>query len=182
LCTSFLLQPLERIYASETPVAENGVSEIINLAVDAGLTDSENSLTDVLPVDETTFLPTDPVASENEDTSVSDSSAGSENDTLTSSTATSTEDGSPGSEDDIATTTVFTDAEIAELIGEDFSETNEIEEATSSATSTENLVAVSTVFSDAVMQFNKQNCVTVADGSFYCQNKKEEAEQGSDGM
>jgi hypothetical protein len=182
LCTSFLLQPLERIYAAEIPIVEPQKPEIVNLAIDAGLADTKNLPSEVLPKDETTFLPTEPVASENEDTPVGDSSADSENDTLTPSTATSTEDGSPGSEDDIATTTVFTDEEIAELIGEDFSETNEIDEATSSATSTENLVAVSTVFSDAVMQFNKQNCVTVADGSFYCQNKKEEAEQGSDGM
>lgn len=42
-----------------------------------------------------------------------------------------------------------------------------------SATSTVDLtVPVSTVMSDSQIQFNKSDCVSVADGSFYCQPKK----------
>ncbi len=53
------------------------------------------------------------------------------------------------------------------------------------ATSTviaESAIAVSTVSSDGMIQFDKSDCVTVADGSFYCQPKKSAEELSRDGL
>ena len=81
----------------------------------------------------------------------------------------------------VATTTVFTEKEIQDLI----TPADEIPDEVVTeviATATENTVAISNVFSDATMQFNKSDCVTVEDGSFYCQTKKEETEATADGL
>lgn len=192
LCLSFLLQPIERAYAFEntTPIEETAV---VNLAVDAGLSDEAEALvaetttseTETAAVNEsansdgetTTSVATEETATTSEEVDVSD---------IPDATSTTTEESSDENSDtdtETATTTVFTDEEIDELIlPQDELPETELVESTTTATTTENAVAVSTVHSDAVMQFNRNDCVTVEDGSFYCQSKKEEAEQGTDGM
>lgn len=80
-----------------------------------------------------------------------------------------------------ATTTIFTDEEIQDLIitSDEIPDVVVEEEL---ATSTENTVAISNVYSDATMQFNKSDCVTVEDGSFYCQVTKQESTEVADGL
>jgi hypothetical protein len=56
-------------------------------------------------------------------------------------------------------------------------------EANATATVLANSVtAVSTVSSDGVIQFEKNDCVVVADGSFYCQPQKADTELSTDGF
>ncbi len=210
LLASFVLQPFERIYASET-VAPLVIEEssIPNLAVDAALssavepepeiaetavekpvetTDSVSTLTESEsePVAEDTEpIVTEEVVTEVSDTESAPPSDNSETDPpfigpIQSEEVTpDTSDGGGSSES--STTTEFTDEEIQELI----TPADEIPDVTVSeavATVTENTVAISNVYSDATMQFNKSDCVTVEDGSFYCQVKKEEKATEADGL
>lgn len=177
LCLSFLLQPIERIYAFEETKNTSSPVDTMNLAVDAGL--------ETTPVIESPSA--EPVAIE---AASEDASSNNETDqgtvpTTTTSAATSTIDDSVDVAGDTGTTTVFTDEEIQDLIdaeGAAIDAESEETTATSTATSSENSVAVSTVYSDAVMQFSKSDCVTVEGGSFYCQTKQAQEEQGTDGM
>ncbi|MBY0538370.1 hypothetical protein K2P47_03145 [Patescibacteria group bacterium] len=193
LCLSFLLQPIERVFASETTPIDSETSATINLAVDAGLSDS----TPEAPTEASETTSTDVVSSDAPETNVANADDGSSNtvtedvsevsDQLVGETdvadGADSKDTSESSNDESSTTTVFTDEEIQDLINpEDELPPAELEVGTTTATSTEIPVAVTTVHSDAVMQFNRNDCVTVEDGSFYCQSKKEEAEQGTDGM
>lgn len=181
LCISFLLQPIERAYASEVAQTEATSNEIINLAVDAGLSKETPTIEDVggdvnAAVDtETKTLPAEvPDATEATTTTATTT-------TDVASTATTSDDVVAEDEGAISTTTEFTDEEIAALINPE-DELPETDLGTTTATTTEISVPVTTVHSDAVMQFNRNDCVTVEDGSFYCQTKKEEVEQGTDGM
>jgi hypothetical protein len=173
LCTSFLLQPVERIYAAELNLNEAATPEIVNLAVDAGLAEST-------PAPE--IITTDTSAPAGGTASYESEELGEGDGALATSTSTSTPVTESGNEP-TGTTTVYTDEEIADMIAAEGAESlADITESTSTATSTDNPVAISTVYSDAVMQFNRNDCVTVEDGSFYCQTKKDDVEQGSDGM
>ena len=189
LCLSFLLQPVERVFASENTQNEPETNTIVNLAVDAGLSNApEETTTEVVAEDESITE----TGQEAADETVSDET------TVETGTdpATTTDEVNPdaennggggttsGPDEDTGTTTEFTDEEIAELINpeDELPDAEFIESTTTATTTTKVPVAVSTVNSDAVMQFNRNDCVTVEDGSFYCQSKKEEAEQGTDGM
>lgn len=189
LCLSFLLQPVERVFASENTQNEPETNTIVNLAVDAGLSNtSEETTTEVAAEDvSVTDVPVEEV-----DETVSDETTvetETDSDTTTDEVDTDTENNggggtTSGPDENTSTTTEFTDEEIEELINpeDELPEAEFTESTTSATTTTEIPVAVSTVNSDAVMQFNRNDCVTVEDGSFYCQSKKEEAEQGTDGM
>jgi hypothetical protein len=186
LCLSFLLQPIERVFASTETQNVSVNSTIINLAVDAGLSNTAEEVIAETPVAD---LAVEAMSAEAVDEITLDETeiepeAGPE--TTTEDPGIETEGGGnvvPDLNEDAGTTTEFTDAEIQDLINpEDELPEAEFTESTSTATTTDIPVAVSTVNSDAVMQFNRNDCVTVEDGSFYCQSKKEEAEQGTDGM
>jgi hypothetical protein len=177
LCLSFLLQPVERIYASE-PTPIEGSEVTVNLAVDAGLSEPDAEVVPEATASEESVVETVPEKPVAEEEPV-------ENDLATSSDQTDTGEGvtDDTGDDTVSTTTVFTDEEIEDMLNdEDKLPDVEIQAGTTTATSTEIPVPISTVHSDAVMQFNRNDCVTVEDGSFYCQSKKEESEQGTDGM
>jgi hypothetical protein len=226
LCVSFLLQPIERMYASEIAPIETNETTVVNLAVDAGLSkepsvlevDSSKSQSEPSAETETEVesevgadisLAEPEVSTSVIGTTTIESStllAATTTNEIKTSTSTSTigtstnqlsdidfepfvENSTDGSatESELNTstsTTLLTDAEIQDLITEadELSDSDFLLSTTSTTTITDNLVAVSTVYSDAVMQFNRNDCVTVEDGSFYCQNKKPETEQGTDGM
>lgn len=158
LCLSFLLQPMSRLYASQTDFAELAVPEIINLAVDANLTNTTTDTTESVTIPSVST--TDP--------------------TSTTSTSLATSDNASTT----VTTTIFSDQEIQDLINdEDEIAAYDIAEAsTTTASSTEIPVAISTVYSDQVVQFDKSDCVTVEDGSFYCQVKKDATDTTTDGL
>ncbi len=189
LCLSFLLQPVERVFASEITQTEAENNTIINLAVDAGLSNApEETVSEVAAIDETV---TEASPETTEEPVVDETVSEPVDETATTTVEDTDIEGSGGDEDtttdtdtETGTTTEFTDEEIEDLINpeDELPEAELIDNATTSTTTTEIPVAVSTVHSDAVMQFNRNDCVTVEDGSFYCQSKKEEAEQGTDGM
>jgi len=188
LCLSFLLQPVERVFASENTQTEPETNVVINLAVDAGLSNTSEETTAEVIVDEEpgvegsvetapeTISDETEVEIETDPTTTTDKqNAGTEN-----------SDGGMSQDptEDTGTTTEFTAEEIEELINpeDELPDVEFIDSTTTATATTEIPVAVSTVNSDAVMQFNRNDCVTVEDGSFYCQSKKQEAEQGTDGM
>jgi hypothetical protein len=199
LCASFLLQPIERIYASEITSTNNVETTPINLAVDAGLSDEITDNEVGSPAVDSISGITSEVDAESEnveapeESEVSNMSTADDSESDTSATDDPSPEGGEGTADSnngigpntatTSTTTVFTEEEIQDLITDaDELPDAEMVQSTTSATTTENLVAISNVYSDAVMQFNRNDCVTVEDGSFYCQNKKTETEQGTDGM
>ena len=207
LLISFMLQPFERSFAAELRVdLSNTQQSIVNLAVDSQLqSDIRDPKENIAPVmDE--LVPSGQAASsetlaETETNELATSSTDSE--TIQQSNASSslehdvpiigpvnatsgtgdTAEPEPALEP-VATTTEFTDAEIEELItpADEIPDEFSTENATVTATTTSNAVAVSNVYSDAMMQFNKSDCVTVEDGSFYCQVSKDETSQESDGL
>jgi hypothetical protein len=177
LFASFLLQPIERVFASETAPINDETNAITNLAVDAGLSAPANEsaevvTTDTPPVSDGTTPETALETSDLPSTSTPE---------VTETASTTTE---VATDDSTGTTTVLTDEEIDDLINpeDELPDTPEEVATTTATTTTEKPVPVTTVHSDSVMQFNRNDCVTVEDGSFYCQSKKEEAEQGTDGM
>ena len=199
LLASFVLQPFERSFASAL-VSENSSTPetIVNLAVDTQLSNgnSDDALSEAT-LDEAPALISDsetpvgingspPEAMESINT---DQNIQARDLMSVSSTSSEIESESHGSgntdtesdSDSSGTTTDFTDEEIQDLItpADEIPKTV-IEEALANATST--AVAVSNVYSDATMQFNKSDCVTVEDGSFYCQVKKDDTETETDGL
>ena len=204
LLISFILQPFERAFAAEL-ISETVMQPetITNLAVDAALyNDASGSLAANEGVTETASnLPQDTIVDEVSTTTLNELPAelrsNEPSDTETTATTSNViqapivQGPFEGSGDvtvepsnntpTVATTTVFTDEEIQDLI----TPADEIpDEVVSSAlaTATLNTVAVSNVYSDATMQFNKSDCVTVEDGSFYCQVAKEETVEETDGL
>ena len=206
LLLSFILQPFQHSFAAEL-TSETAIQPetITNLAVDTTLSNTApESFTTNNGVTETT-------SNSPQDVSVNGVSSTTQNQALsnldseeslaaqttaTTSSALSTtsvqdttkEDGSSAGAitgtdkpSTATTTTVFTEKEIQDLItSADEIPDEVVTEAI--ATATEKTVAISNVFSDATMQFNKSDCVTVEDGSFYCQTQKEETESTADGL
>lgn len=178
LCFSFLLQPIERIYAADVVAVSDSTATPLALAVDAGLdpiVNNEELATTEIPETGTA----DTINDEAAETTIADEEI------VTDDATTTEEEVSTDTETDgTSTTTEFTDEEIKDLIGEDTLPDFETPgtESTTTATTTGTSVPVSTVYSDAVMQFNKSDCVTVENGSFYCQTKVEQEAQGTDGM
>ena len=182
LCLSFLLQPIERIYASENTQSNTTPDAIVNLAVDAKLSQPEENVDVEIPNQVTPLTQSTPETVVEAGTTTVAAIAEPEIKPSASSTGSS-EAQAPDSGGGIASTTQMTDEEIQSLITDvDKLPNAELIESTTTATTTENPIAVSTVHSDAIMQFNRNDCVTVEDGSFYCQSKKAETEQGTDGM
>ncbi len=206
LLISFIMQPFEQSFAAEL-ISETSMQPVtmLNLAVDTDISnDAPESPNINEGVIETASQPSLDTASsevssttqnhlftnfDNKESLATETAATTSN--LISSTSVRGPHLQGGSNDGVhgvtdtptiaTTTTVFTDEEIQDLITPADKIPNEVVTEVM-ATATENTVAISNVYSDATMQFNKSDCVTVEDGSFYCQIKKEETESTADGL
>jgi hypothetical protein len=181
---SFILQPLARAQANEEVVTDTasftGVSDTV---VDTPVATVETSSNDVStePVATTQSAAVAVSLTEN----VINTSSSSSSDNLVPSLPEPTSDA--GNSDDhevpaVATTTVVTGTDEMSVSAADGGASADIQvvpdtyvvtvTATTSSTTPDLTVPVSTVQSDSQIQFDKSDCVAVGDGSFYCQPKK----------
>lgn len=185
LMSTFVMQPIARASAAELE-AQNVVALPTLRAIDIPdtLMDSSDSIvteTTETPVIEQANEATSSVLSNVQantlDTSQSDSTISTDinavaDDQESTFTAT-TSDTNIETNDD--TEAVSFDDQIIET------ELLEIEDTASSSILADTVAAL-TVESDSMVQFDKNDCVAVADGSFYCQPKKAEPLKSEDGL
>ncbi len=192
IVASFILQPLARVEANEGETVDVSVvttSESADDAVPVVITEDIPTA----PAPEAVVPESSAETNEGEATAVSVSSS-------TDETATASD--TPPSLDDVIDTeststepvvaeTVTTDTPVSPESPDDSIESGELttatddvstesdesiiptqDAATTSSSTPDLTIPVSTVQSDSQIQFNKADCVAVADGSFYCQPKK----------
>lgn len=173
MVSSFVLQPIARVAASE-PQDENLSAVVLPPIVEVLTNDAE------LPAVETAETPPAETSTTTIVEPVSEAVVTPSTTTVDSSDATSTQ------LVDTATTSAAEDTtEIHDVpLPEDMPQVDEdiIDDATTTATSSDPAVATLTVESDNLVQFDKNDCVAVADGSFYCQPKKAEPLKSEDGL
>ena len=188
LLISILLQPIDRAHASEAdvPAALPPIDTTTAIAEDGSPPDAVPVLVETAPESVTVPVvetaPESAIASDLVVAATTTEEAVVEVATTTETTAaTPTGDGdSNGTTDTPITpdTTAATDAPITdsteELPTETIDEaTTTLESATSTASSTGSTFTVTTIpTSDSAIQFDKNDCVAVADGSYYCHTKQ----------
>ena len=196
LVASFLLQPLERVHASEI---ENNITAIL-ASTDVADIQTSNEVSKV-PIEgaQSTAVEMNNTSSDMAEVAsvenvVADTNTGVDIDVLLASTDTTevgknvTEVTESSSADD-TTPESYTDntdatSEIEPtLLTENPASTSALSDALfATSTATNSPFAISTVSSDSVFQFNKSDCVVVADGSFYCRTKETDTNTLTDGL
>jgi len=179
LMSSFVLQPIARAYASEEVVTTPIPAAVLDVPAEVTEQPRDTILLEV-PAPSTTAPVSSPVVPSNEPEILVSTTT----DTIASSTdpvvllPPKNETGLNENPDDFSTTLhdVVT-AEVDEDVEEELTE-----EDTTASSTIDTSVAVLTVHSDSLVQFDKSDCVAVADGSFYCQPKKTEPLKAEDGL
>lgn len=174
LMSTFVIQPVTRALASEDIATSLPPAVILPVPVDSGVIKSP-----ALPSEDITLNSTAEVVS-----TVSQVSASSSN-TVASSSSLPTIDETLQIPLREATTTILIDTVTEQDIPNSESPGTDdqlISDELPRSTTTDPSVAVLTVESDKMVQFDKSDCVAVADGSFYCQPKKAEPLKSEDGL
>lgn len=171
LLCSFLLQPIERVYASET-TAEPQTTAPVDTAIVSNYDTSHEAATASLPPEpvppdvtaDTAAEPLTPVLPSSEVTATTSTSTPPDSNNSTNSTNSTddTDDVDVNPPEDIS---IFSDAS-----------------STLATTSGEVVQVQATLLTDEQIQFDKKDCVSVADGSYYCRAKISPDSETKDGL
>ncbi len=206
LLVSIFLQPIERTHASEVVDPSGEVVPVVTILEEESLAESTNILT------EEAALVSPEVTGESEEEVIEVATENSsavmtvEEGTTTEKTQAVVIDTPETPTEEVALPPTAIEETIAEYtaplgelppdvpavdaagnVTDSEASINLVEESVLEPTATttilaESAIAVSTVSSDGMIQFDKSDCITVADGSFYCQPQKSSTELAEDGL